>query len=85
MRSLEFELKLGGVTYKCTSNHQSKDASNCLISAEMNGLRVHIDIPIEEKYTRTKAIIFIEAFHEAMTAAIKDQKLNELHLGRHNI
>lgn len=82
---MEFELKLGGVTYKCTATQYNKDASDCNIQAEINGLKVHISIPIEEKISRTKAIIFIEAFHEALTKAVKDQKLGELQYGKHNV
>ncbi len=79
-----FELKLGGVTYTCSPTQYTKGDCDCNIRAEINGMRVDIHIPIEHKVTKVKALLFVEAFHTALTTAIKDQKLDELKYGHHN-
>lgn len=80
-----FQLTLQHVTYKCDTSQQSKDHQNWYVSAEINGLKVRIDIPIEEQASLPKVMLFIEAFHTAMSQAVADQKIGSLHLGKHNI
>ncbi len=69
-----FELSLNGITYKCNGNHCDKDHQNWLIGADIDGFRVHVDIPIESKLSRLQAMAFVERFHVALTEAKKDQR-----------
>ena len=57
-----FELKLNNVLYVCDSTHCSKEHQNWHVKAEINGLKVQIDIPIEEQANRAKVILFVTAF-----------------------
>lgn len=70
----EFELKLNNTTYKCSGNQADKHNQNWTISAELEGLRVHMTVPIESKLTRLQVMGFVERFHEAMIKAKEDQK-----------
>ncbi len=69
-----FELKLNNVTYECSGNHADRLNQNWTISAKMDGLNVHITIPLESKLTRLQVMAFVERFHEALSVAKKEQK-----------
>jgi len=45
----EFELKLGAITYKCSSNHQNATSQNWNISAKFHDLRIDMQIPPSQK------------------------------------
>lgn len=72
MRS--FTLKLDNVTYECSGNQYSKKDQNWAIQAQMEGMRVCINIPIESKLTTCQVMAFVERLHEGMSEAKKEQK-----------
>jgi len=82
---MDFELKLGSVLYRCTRTQYNGDTGNCVVSADINGMKIQIVIPAEEKINRTKALVFIEAFHEGLVYARKDQNLADLKMGKVNV
>lgn len=69
-----FELKLGAITYKCEGNQSTFKEQNWCIDAQVNDLRITMTIPIESKVSRSKCILFVERFHEALMQAQKEQK-----------
>lgn len=69
-----FELKLGVITYVCSDNHSNFKEQNWTISAKVNDVRVSMTIPIESKVSRSKCILFVERFHEALMVAQKEQE-----------
>lgn len=71
-----FELKLGNTTYVCSSNHSSKKDQNWIIQAQVHGLKLLIEIPIDSKLTRLQVLAFIERLHEGMEEANKTQKVS---------
>lgn len=70
----EFELTLNNITYKCTSHSFSGNNQNWDISSKHHDLTVRMSIPIESKLPRSKVMLFIEIFHEALMEAKKKQK-----------
>ena len=72
----EFELTLGNTTYKCESSHSDINNRNWIVSAKINDIRLSINIPIESKLSRSKCMLFVESFHEALTAAMEALREN---------
>lgn len=69
----EFKLELGGILYNCQSNHASKEHQNWHITAKSQEFNIRIEIPIDAKVSRAKCMAFVEAFHEALVTARKEQ------------
>jgi len=73
-----FTITLGSKEYKISSNHSNgKDERNYIMTVEHGKVKTTITFPIEEKLTRAKVMLFIEAFHEAMKQAFDAQKLDQ--------
>lgn len=70
----EFELKLGSISYKCSGNHSNFQDQNWNISVRINDLSISMNIPIESKLSRSKVILFVERFHEALMDVQKQQE-----------
>ena len=70
----EFELTLSGTVYKCTSNHSDKENQNWNIRSKINDVTVNMEIPITSKVSRSKCMLFVEVFHEALVEAKEKQK-----------
>lgn len=73
----DFSITLDGKEYKCTSTQYQKDSQNWNLSVKHGTVSTMITIPCEEKITRAKIILFIEAFHVAMHKAFEAQKLDQ--------
>ena len=70
----EFELTLSGTVYKCTSNHSDRDNQNWNIRSKVNDVTFNMEIPIGSKVSRSKCMLFVEVFHEALMTARDNQK-----------
>lgn len=70
----EFELKLDGTTYKCSSNNFEGINQNWNIQSKTNDVSVTMSIPISSKVSRSQCMLFVEIFHEALMEAKKKQK-----------
>lgn len=73
----DFSITLDGKEYKCSSIQSNKDSQDWHITVSHGKVKTTISIPIEEKITRVKVILFIEAFHVAMHQAFDAQKLDQ--------
>lgn len=73
----EFEFKISGTTYKCTSNHSDITNQNWNISAKFHDLQLDMKIPIESKVSMDKVLVFISSLDEALKR-VQQEKKNEL-------
>lgn len=73
----EFSITLDGKEYKVSSSHFDKEGNNWTMRVEHGKVATTITIPLEERITRAKVILFIEAFHVAMHKAFEAQKLDQ--------
>ncbi len=70
----DFTLKMGNTEYVCSNSNYGQGSKNWHIRAQVNDLSVTMTIPKESKVSRSQCMLFIEVFHEALTAAKKVQK-----------
>lgn len=74
----DFSITLDNKEYKCTTTSTNGNGEFSYdIIVKHGEVSTHIRIPIGNKITRAKVILFIEAFHEAMHKAFEDQKLDQ--------
>jgi len=74
----DFSIKLDGKEYKCNSSQSdSQGNQNWYITVEHGSVKSTINIPMEDKTTRAKVILFIEAFHVAMRKAFEAQCIDQ--------
>ena len=73
----DFSITLDGKEYKCRSTVSSGEDQGWYISVSHGKVRTEIKIPMEEKITRAKIILFVEAFHVAMHKAFESQLLDQ--------
>lgn len=69
----DFELKLGAITYACTSNAYDKMHQNWSIRAKFHDLTLTMDIPIASKVSRDKVLIFVMSLDEALKQVQQDK------------
>jgi hypothetical protein len=73
----EFELKLGAITYKCTSNVSTRDSQNWNIHAKFHDLELSMTIPEQSKVSMDKVMIFVTALDETLKR-VQQEKGREL-------
>lgn len=73
----DFQITLDNKEYKCNSTSCNATDQSWDISTTFGGIRVGIHIPLDNRITRAKVILFVEAFHEGMRAAFKDQDIDQ--------
>lgn len=72
-----FSITLDNQEYKCTSTQRSAEDSNWHVTTKHGNVSTTITVPCENKITRAKVILFVEAFHVAMRNAFEAQLLDK--------
>lgn len=73
----EFTLKLDNIEWEVTSNNSDSVSQNWICRAAFNGFAVSINIPIDQKMTRAKVMLYVEHVHVAMQEAWKAQDIHQ--------
>lgn len=73
-----FKITLEGKEYEATySQSDSKGNNNWVINFKHGDAKANIEIPMDAKVTRAKALLFIEAFHEGLKSAFSSQGIDQ--------
>lgn len=71
-----FKISIGGKEYDVNSNTSNgKGEQNWIVSVTYGNVRIQITIPQENKVTRAKVLLFIDALHEGMKIAFEKQDI----------